>query len=64
MCFPVNITKFLKTPILKTSANSGGCVTLLFYLPIIFQIHTELSPHVQLLLLRDIFCIISVDNKI
>ena len=31
---------------------------------IIFQIHTELLLHVQLSLLRDIFCAISVDNKI
>ena len=31
---------------------------------IIFQIHTELLPHVQRLLLREIFCVMSVDNKI
>ena len=32
-CFSVNITKFLRTPILKTSANGCFCVTLLFYIP-------------------------------
>ena len=30
---------------------------------IIFQIHTEFLLHVQLSLLRNIFCVISVDNK-
>ena len=32
-CFPANITKFLRTPISKISANGCFCVTLLFFLP-------------------------------
>ena len=61
----MNIAKFLRTLILKTSilktwlllCNSPVLST------IILQIHTELLLHVQLLLLRDIFCVISVDNN-
>ena len=30
----------------------------------IFQIHTELLLHVQLSLQRDIFCVLSFENKI
>ena len=32
-CFPMNIKKFLKARILKTSSNGCFCLTLMFYLP-------------------------------
>ena len=44
--------------------SSIDCYTPVISSTITFGIHTELLLHVKLLLLRDIFCIISVDNKI
>ena len=43
---------------LRTAAFYLSCLST-----IIFLIHTELLPHVQLLLVRDIICVISVDKK-
>ena len=62
--FPVNVVKFSRTPILKYICKWLLLCTSPISSTIIFQIHTELLLHVQLSLLRDIFWVISVDNKI
>ena len=60
----MNIGKFLRTPALKSISKWLLLCTSLVSSTIIFQICKELLPHVQLLLLRNICCVISVDNKI
>ena len=63
MFFFVNVAKFLRTPILKNICNLQLLCTSPVSSTFIFQIHTELFLHVQLSLLRDIFCVIPVDNN-
>ena len=58
------VTIFLRTPILKTSANEFFLCNSPVLSTIVFQIHNKLLFHVQLSLLQNIFCVISVDNKI
>ena len=63
--FLVNVEKFLRKLILKTSANRCFCVSPLFHLLLFSEFIQNYYFMFQLSLVCDImFCVISADNKI